>query len=127
MELRFVLKKLRESRGISIKKLSELAGVGNGTIGEIERGQNNSKPITLQKISRALNLNKIEKEELFSCLVPDGLKEKENKKTQKELDEFLQEASLFFNNDGILEEDKKKMVDSLTEMFYDAKARNKKK
>lgn len=70
MELKILLKKLRESRGLTIKELAELAGVGNGTIGEIERGKNKSKPATLEKISRALKLTKEEREELFSCLVP---------------------------------------------------------
>lgn len=69
MELSIVLKKLRESRGLSIKKLAELAGVGNGTIGEIERGKNSSKPITLEKIAVALKLTKTEREELFGTLL----------------------------------------------------------
>lgn len=69
MELSIVLKKLRESRGLSIKKLAELAGVGNGTIGEIERGKNSSKPITLEKIANALKLTKIERDELFGTLL----------------------------------------------------------
>ncbi|MGL5902873.1 MAG: XRE family transcriptional regulator [Cetobacterium sp.] len=75
MELSIVLKKLRESRGLSIKKLAEIAGVGNGTIGEIERGKNSSKPITLEKIAIALDLNKNEREELFGTL----LSNKQNK------------------------------------------------
>lgn len=45
LELPRLLKKYRKSRNLSIKKLSELAGIGNGTIGEIERGKNKKERI----------------------------------------------------------------------------------
>lgn len=127
--LAITLKKLRESRGYSIKKLAELAGVGNGTIGEIERARNSTKLVTLEKIAKALKLTKQEKEELFSCVIgyEPGMHELilESKKTLKQYDDFISEASLFFNDEKISEEDKKKLVDSLNEIFYDAKLRSK--
>ena len=76
MELALLLKKYRESRNLSIKQLSELAGVGNGTIGEIERGKNKSRPATLEKLSKALKLTPEERERLFSCLVPKDIGKK---------------------------------------------------
>ena len=76
MELALLLKKYRESRNLCIKQLSELAGVGNGTIGEIEKGKNKSRPATLEKLSKALRLTPEERERLFSCLVPKDIGKK---------------------------------------------------
>ena len=51
-----VLKKLRESRNLTIVQLAQLAGVGKGTVGDIETGKNKSTIKTLEKISKALKL-----------------------------------------------------------------------
>ncbi len=72
-KLSITLKKLRESRNISIMSLSEKAGISNGAIGNIERGTSKGKLSTLEKISKALNLSKEERDELFSCLVPEDI------------------------------------------------------
>lgn len=73
-KLAIILKKLREKRNLSIMALSEISGVGNGTIGNIERGANKGRIDTLEKLSKGLNLTKEEREELFSCLVPEDIK-----------------------------------------------------
>ncbi|MCF0161397.1 MAG: helix-turn-helix domain-containing protein [Fusobacterium necrophorum] len=70
MEIRILLKKLRESRNLTIKELSEKAKVGNGTIGDIESGRNTPRKTTLEKLAKALNLNSDERVELFATLVP---------------------------------------------------------
>lgn len=50
------IKKLRERAGMTIKELSELSGVGQSTISEIETGKaKNPKTATLTKIAKALN------------------------------------------------------------------------
>lgn len=76
MELKILLKILRESRGLTIKELAELAGVGNGTVGDIERGINKGTVKTLEKIGAALNLNSEEREEVFLNLVPKDIRNK---------------------------------------------------
>jgi phage repressor protein C with HTH and peptisase S24 domain len=68
--LSIVLKKLRESRGMTVMELAEKSNTGNGTIGNIERGANKSTEKTLEKISKALNLTMKERDELFSALLP---------------------------------------------------------
>ena len=73
-KLAITLKKLREKRNLSIMALAEISGLGNGTIGNIERGASNGRVSTLEIISKALNLNKQEREELFNCIVPDDVK-----------------------------------------------------
>ena len=138
MELALLLKKYRESRNLSIKQLSELAGVGNGTIGEIERGKNKSRPATLEKLSKALKLTSEERERLFSCLIPKDIGKKLletndsrilslNKKELSQYEKTMQEASLFFNDENISIEDKEKMLLAINELFFESKQMNKEK
>ena len=138
MELSLILKKYRESRNLSIKQLAELAGVGNGTIGEIERGKNKSRPVTLEKIAKALKLTSEEREILFSCLIPQdlgkkliGIKEpridKLNKRERSQYEKTMEEATLFFNDENISEEDKQKLLLAMNEMFFISKQINKEK
>lgn len=73
MNISVVLKKFRESRGLTIFELGEKSGTSNGTIGEIERGKTTPRQKTLEKISEALNLNEKEREELFLSILSDKL------------------------------------------------------
>lgn len=73
MNISVVLKKMRESRGLTIFELGEASGTGNGTIGNIERGATIPRQKTLEKIAEALNLNKKEREELFLSILSDKL------------------------------------------------------
>lgn len=120
MELKVVLKKLRESRNLTIKQLADKSGVGNGTIGDIERGNNKARTTTLEKLAIALDLDKHEKEELFSSMLPENI-QKLNKRERKQYDDFLNDATLYFKDEKISEDDKKKVLDTLTELFFEAK------
>lgn len=73
MNISVVLKKLRESRGLTIFELGELSGTGNGTIGNIERGATTPRQKTLEKIAESLNLTGKEREELFLSILSDKL------------------------------------------------------
>lgn len=75
-KLGVTLKKLRESRNLTVKELANKIGSGNGTIGNIERGANKTRTSTLEKISKALDLNKSERDELFAALLPDDIGDK---------------------------------------------------
>ena len=133
-ELSIILKKLREKKGLTITKLAELSGVGQGTIGDIERGKIKKGSIkTLEKLSKGLKLSEQERDELFSILVPKDIGAKiitpEYKRLDKrgrtQLSDLLQETTLMFNDESISEDDKKKILDAITDAFYDAKAKNK--
>lgn len=125
--LSLVLKKLRETKNMTQMELAEKSNLGKGTIGDIERGVKGSKPDTLEKIVKALNLNQEEREELFSCLIPEDLGIKLTKREKIQKDDFMNQATMMFNDENISAEDKQKMFDSLQEVFVLAKMQNKKK
>ena len=131
--LSLVLKELRNSRGLTIKKLSELSGVGNGTIGDIESGKSRGSQKTLDILSETLKLTKKERNKLDSAflgrhIVFDTEKTHNLPKNQRiELNDFLQDAILYFQNDKISDEDKAKLFESLQEAYFEIKIANKRK
>ncbi|MCQ9627542.1 LexA family transcriptional regulator [Cetobacterium somerae] len=72
--LNIVVKKLRESRGITQIQLADRAGVGSGTIGEIESGKRRCTIKTLDKIAKALELTKEEKIKLDNAFMGREIK-----------------------------------------------------
>lgn len=75
--LSITLKKLREKKGITQQELVKLSGVGQGTIGDIERGKiKKSRVETLEKVAKALKLNEEERIELFSSILPKDIRQK---------------------------------------------------
>lgn len=75
--LPITLKKLREKKGITQQELIKLSGVGQGTIGDIERGKiKKSRVETLEKVAKALKLNEEERIELFSSILPKDIRQK---------------------------------------------------
>lgn len=130
-----LIKKFREDRGLSQKQLAEKAGVGSGTIGDIERGDRKGKISTLDKIAKALNLTKEEKNRLDNAFMGrditstfnDPRVEKLNKREKSQYDKTMSEAALFFNDENISEEDKQKLLLAMNEMFFMSKQINKEK
>lgn len=133
-KLSIVLKRLRESRDITIIKLSEMSGVGNGTIGDIERGKSNGSKKSLEKISNALKLTAKEKDELYSAYlgrnIDSSLDDRVLQLSKKDLSKYekvINEASLFFNDENSSDEDKQKVMMAINEMFFRSKKINKEK
>lgn len=128
-KLSIVLKRLREEKNFTIEELAKRAGIGKGTVGDIETGKSKSTVKTLNKIAIALDLNSQEKNKLDSAFlgreVSNEIKPTKREKIQKE--EFLNQATLMFNDESISEEDKAKLLEALQEAFYTAKIMNKKK
>lgn len=132
MELNIVLKKLRESRGLTIIQLAEKAGIGKGTIGDIETGRSKASFKTLKKIAVSLKLNDDEQKLLFSTFIPKDIKLSPeffglDSRGKKELSALLEEVTLMFDDENIPLEDKEKMMLAIQEAFYDAKLKNKRK
>lgn len=125
--LGLTLKKLRESKGFTIKELAEKAGISNGTVGDIESGRNGSTIKTIEKLAKALGLNKNERELLFSAFMPVDIGRKLSKKERVQFDDVINSASYFFNDESYDEQTKEKLLFSLQELFFDAKNKNKRK
>ncbi|BEO96245.1 hypothetical protein FNSP10_13320 [Fusobacterium nucleatum] len=131
-----VLKKLRESRNLTIVQLAQLAGVGKGTVGDIETGKNKSTIKTLEKISKALKLTEEERGELFSSFVPkdigvkilkNPLYKELNSRGKKQFEDIIEQSALMFNDESISQEDKEKVLMAIQDAFFDAKKKNQKK
>lgn len=135
-ELPIILKKIRERKGLTIAKLSQLSGVGSGTIGDIETGKNKSTIKTLEKLSKALALNEEERAELFASYVPKdlGVKLLKNplylkldKRGRMQLNDIIEQSTLMFNDEQISDNDKEKVLMAIQSAFFDAKQKNKRK
>ena len=126
-ELAITLKKLRESKNMTIKELSEKANVGNGTIGDIETGRSKSSIKTLEKLSKAMLLNAEERNLLFASVIPNDVSINLvfTNREKAQLEQVMSTAQHFFNDEMVSEEDKKKLSDSLLELFFDSKNKNK--
>lgn len=136
-DLSITLKKLREKKGITQQELVKLSGVGQGTIGDIERGKiKKSRLETLEKIAKALKLDEEEREELFSVLVPKdiGIKILKNplyrqldSRGKRQFNDIVEQSALMFNDETISEEDKEKVLMAIQSAFFIAKEKNKRK
>ena len=69
-----LIKKFREERSLSQNELAKKAEVGNGTIGDIERGARKGKISTLDKIAKALKFNRRRKDKTRECFYGKGYK-----------------------------------------------------
>lgn len=116
-KLSIVLKKLRESRNITIIKLAEISGIANGTIGDIERGKSNGSKKTLEKISNALKLNPIEKDKLFSAYLGRTINNSLVKENFSRYEKALNETLAFFYDEKSTEEEKEKFMLVIKEVF----------
>ncbi|CAM2952577.1 helix-turn-helix transcriptional regulator [Hathewaya histolytica] len=119
------LKGLRNSKGYTLKKLSDLSGISVSFISDIENGRRNPSIENLQKICNALSVD-------ISYFFDDvnrncSEEHKINKNENAQYNEFIKSAGEFFMNDGVAEEDKEKIFKDITELFWKSKEINKKK
>ncbi|AWI04049.1 helix-turn-helix domain-containing protein [Clostridium drakei] len=128
------IRSIRKKHKLSILDLKNITGLSKSTISEIENDKSNPTTDTLSKIAKALNVNI---EEFFrEDLVEEQIdipkeysdKFKVTKRDKDQYKEFLKkEAQGFFMNDEFDEEDKKEILDIMNEIFWEAKALNKRK
>ena len=132
-KLSIVLKQLRESKNMTLEELAKKSGVGRGTIGDIETGKNKSTVKTLGKLAMALKLTNEEKNKLDSAFLGRNITEIDprilelNKRELSQYEKTMEEASLFFNDETVSEEDKQKMVLAISKLFFESKEMNKDK
>ena len=78
-----LIKKFREERSLSQNELAKKAEVGNGTIGDIERGARKGKISTLDKIAKALSLTEDERIKLENAFMGRDINILGDKKSRK--------------------------------------------
>jgi len=121
MEFGRQIKRLRESRGYSLRQLAIKSGVSFGQISKIESGVRGiPKPETIEKLAKGLGVSYDYLMELA------GYVESEKPVRPVELTEFLRNANVLFHGQPLTEQDKQRIEDVLTALFFDAlKRRNK--
>lgn len=133
--LAITIKKFREEKGYTQIELAKKAGIGNGTLADIETGKNKSTSKTINKIISALELNQNEVNEVYSVFLGkdvnsfsnDSKVVKLNKKEKTQYDNFMNNSISYFQDEGIPFEDKEKFFNSLQDAFFKIKLANKRK
>lgn len=132
--LAITIKKYREEKGFTQIELAKKAGIGNGTLADIETGKNKSTSKTVNKIIAALGLNQDEKNEVYSAFLgkeitntDDERVKKLNKRERLQYEDFINDSVLYFQDEGVSFEDKEKFFNSLQDAFFEIKLANKRK
>jgi transcriptional regulator with XRE-family HTH domain len=137
MSLGETIRNIRKSKGYSIMKVKELTGLSKSTISDLENDKSSPTADTLQKIAIALNVSVDEffKEDSeltkeSEIILPKEYtdKYKVTSRDKKQYEEEMKKANeAFFLNDDLSEDAKKEMLDLMSELFWKAKAMNKRK
>ena len=134
-KLRKIIRDTRLQKNIARDKISELLkqkGIkyAESSLSRYENGITESiKAEVLKGISEILGLNLVEMYKLAGLLNEgeDVRVAKLSRREKVQLDEVMNSAAYFFNDAGVSDEDKKRLHDSLQELFFDAKMKNKRK
>ncbi|WNS42840.1 helix-turn-helix domain-containing protein [Paenibacillus sp. MMS20-IR301] len=127
------LKQLREQKGLTINQLASLAGISGAQISRIENGLRGvPKPATLRKIAEA---TEVSYEELmgYAGYLTDSegspeetIPEWATSKDKRDFRQMLEDdGELMFDGIPLNKEDKQRIKDVLTGLFWEAKQMNK--
>ncbi|ANF95970.1 helix-turn-helix domain-containing protein [Paenibacillus bovis] len=124
------LKQIREQKNWSINQLADLAGISTSQISRIENGKRGvPKPQTIEKIARALNVPYAEMMDRAGYLRPEENQqtpEWANSRDKRDFKKMLEEdGELMFDGVPLDDEDKQRIKDVLTGLFWEAKQMNK--
>lgn len=140
-----ILKQKREMLGITAEKLGELTKVTQAYVTMTENNATKPSKAYLTNVKKILHITDLEQHEIEEYEEFRRLPEKIQKKlisldkkmdpristlNTRELNQYeatLSQASSFFGDERVSEEDKKKLLDAMTEMFFIGKAKNKQK
>ena len=134
-KLRKIIRDTRLQKNIARDKISELLkqkGIkyAESSLSRYENGITESiKAEVLKGISEILGLNLVEMYKLAGLLNEgeDVRVAKLNRREKVQLDEVMNSAAYFFNDASVSDEDKKRLHDTLQELFFDAKMKKKRK
>lgn len=124
------LKQALELRDLKPTKLSELSNINKSTISQYIQGVYQPKRARIELFAKILNVNEAW---LIGYDVPMERNKQDdrflslNSKGRKQYENFLNEATMYFNDEKISLEDKEKIFQSLQDVFFEVKFLNKKK
>lgn len=116
------IKLRRKELGLTLKQVADQVGVGESTVRKWETGLiENMRTDKIELLSKALKMNPLE-------IIGIEVKKKPelNKKEELDFDKFVNGATYYFNDDKISDEDKKKLADSLQDIFITSILKKKK-
>lgn len=132
------IKSIRKSKNISINNLSKITSISLGYLSDLEN--NKAKNPTMEKLSAIASALDVSVNDFFD--VTDTAPKEETleipkeytdnyKVTTKDKEQYIEHmkkaTESFFMNDEFDEEDKKEILDTMTEIFWKSKAINKDK
>lgn len=148
-----ILKKYRKEHNMTVAKFAELLGVSQVFLTHLEHDRRKISEDLFERLSEFLTekeINQLRESELYKDVPEEILEKMENlksenkklkeryseidtrvsnfdKRTLSQYDKTMNEASLFFEDEDISEEDKQKLMLAINEMFFMSKEINKKK
>lgn len=137
MKISSILKELRNLKGVNQEDVAKAIGISKSGYGYYEQGRSMPDLEMLLKLSKYYNVsvdyllgNTDEKHSKNDLNIPQEYtdKYKVTSKDKKQYLEHMKKANeAFFMNDEFNEEDKKEILDTMNEIFWKAKAMNKRK
>jgi len=130
------LKEIRENKGWSINQLAQAADISGSQISRIENGLRGiPKPQTLRKIAVALNIPYEELMKKAGYLQQDAAKHEDisvpawaTSRDKRDFKKMLEDdGELMFDGIPLNDDDKQRIKDVLTGLFWEAKQMNKRK
>lgn len=130
------LREIRENKGWSINQLAQAADISGSQISRIENGLRGiPKPQTLRKIAEALDVPYEELMNKAGYLQQDAAKNEDisappwaTSRDKRDFKKMLEDdGELMFDGIPLNEEDKQRIKDVLTGLFWEAKQMNKRK
>lgn len=119
------IKERREKLGLTQDELAkELGYISRSSIAKIESGKVDIPQSKILSFAKALKttpsyiMGWAEENEQINLL---------SKKDKLQYDTFMSEATLFFNDEKISDEDKDKLYKIMTELYFDSKEKNREK
>ncbi|MFU1797061.1 helix-turn-helix domain-containing protein [Paenibacillus azoreducens] len=133
-----LLRLLREQKGMSINQLAESAGISNSQISRMENGLRGvPKAPTIRKLAEALNASYqelmiaagyLEEAANLNIAVAEQSPEWATYKDKRDFKKMLEEDDeLMFDGIPLDQEDRQRIKDVLTGLFWEAKQMNKRK
>ncbi|MEL7568036.1 MAG: helix-turn-helix transcriptional regulator [Dehalobacterium sp.] len=128
------LKQLRAKHNLTQQDIAKLLKVSPSTVGMYEQGRRNPDTETIKFLADYFGVttdyllsrtNKIKS----NIQIPEDYARKHpvTKRDIKQYDDFIEQAQTYFMNDEVDVEDKERIFHKITEFFWDAKEKNKKK